>query len=138
MDRIIQEFMNRDTYAKSIGIEITEFGKGRATAKLIINKNHLNSAGTVHGGVIFSVADAAFSVASNSHGTLAMGICATISYFKAKEKGTLIAEASEVTRNRKLATYDIRVKDEEQSLIALFNGTVYRKETQLDEIIHAR
>ncbi len=41
-----------------------------ALTSMIIN--HLNSAGTLRGGAIFALADAVFSAASNSRGTLAM------------------------------------------------------------------
>ena len=94
-----------------------------------------NSAGTVHGGAVFSLADAVFSVASNSHGTLAMAINVSISYFKAAKSGTLYAEGREVSLNPKLATYLIDVKDEAGNAIALFQGTVYRKKESIGEIL---
>jgi len=112
-----------------------EYGEGKALARMAIGKKHLNSAGTVHGGAIFSLADAVFSVASNSHGTLALAINVSISFFKAATGGTLTAEAEEVSLNPKLATYLITVKDEGGSRIALFQGTVYRKKDTLTEVL---
>jgi acyl-CoA thioesterase len=100
-----------------------------------IQSHHLNSAGTVHGGALFSLADAVFSIASNSHGTLAMAINVSISYFKAVRRGTLHATAEEVSLNPKLATYVIKIEDEEMQLIALFQGTVYRKKDRLTDLL---
>jgi acyl-CoA thioesterase len=102
---------------------------------MALQDHHLNSAGTVHGGAIFALADAVFSVASNSHGTLAMAINVSISYFKAVSSGTLFAAAEEVSINPKLATYLITVRDEAGNKIALFQGTVYRKKDSLADIM---
>jgi acyl-CoA thioesterase len=112
-----------------------EYGAGRARARMEIGKHHLNSAGTVHGGAIFSLADAVFSVASNSHGTLALAINVGISFFKAATGGALFAEAEEVSLNPKLATYLIAVKDEAGNKIALFQGTVYRKKDSIADLV---
>ncbi|HTF99020.1 MAG TPA: PaaI family thioesterase [Nitrospirota bacterium] len=134
MDTLVK-FVKSDHFAKHLGIEMLEYSKGKAKAKMALQHHHLNSAGTVHGGAIFSLADAVFSVASNSHGTLAMAINVSISFFKAAKTGILIAEGREVALNPKLATYLIDVTDEEGNKIALFQGTVYRKKESLGEIL---
>lgn len=121
------DFIERDLYAKHLGIEIIDFSKGTAKAKMNIKSHHLNSMKSVHGGAIFSLADAAFAVTSNPHGGIAMAINVSISYFKAVNEGTLYAEAREISLNRKLATYSIEIVDEHRNVIALFQGTVYRK-----------
>jgi acyl-CoA thioesterase len=131
----IKRFIEKDFFAKHLGVEMLEYDPGRAKARMEIKDQHLNSAGTVHGGAIFSLADAVFSVASNSHGTLAMAINVSISYFKAVSGGTLIAEGEEVALNPKLATYLIHVKDQEGNAIALFQGTVYRKKESIGEVV---
>lgn len=127
MDQNIDNFHEKDMYAKYLGIEFTHVGIGTAKAKLIINKNHLNSMETVHGGAIFSLADAVFATASNSREGLAMAINVSISYFKAVNEGTLYAEAEEISVNKKLATYLIHIKNNNGKKIALFQGTVYRR-----------
>lgn len=131
----LSKFVARDRFAQHLGIEMLEYSAGKAVARMAIHDHHLNSAGTVHGGAIFALADAVFSVASNSHGTLAMAINVSISYFKAAKNGILYAEGREVSLNPKLATYLIDVKDETGNAIALFQGTVYRKKESLGEII---
>ena len=123
----LQAFVERDSFAKCLGVEMLEYGRGYARAQLKISPQHLNSAGILHGGAIFSLADAAFAAASNSHGRLAVAISASISFFAARMDGTLIADAREVAINVKLATYLIEVKDEAGALVAQMQGTVYRK-----------
>ncbi|RLA95655.1 MAG: phenylacetic acid degradation protein [Deltaproteobacteria bacterium] len=130
MERIMRFFEN-DRFAKHSGIEVLEVSEGKAKAKMEIGEKHLNGVGLVHGGAIFTLADLAFAVASNSHGTVALAINVSIAYLKATTKGTLFAEAEEVSRNPKLATYAVRVTNEDDELIALFQGTVYRKKDKI-------
>jgi len=130
----LERFVANDAFARHLGIEMLEYGDGRAKALLTVEAHHLNSAGCLHGGVIFSLADAAFSAAANSHGVLALSIDANISYFSAVTSGTLTAEAREAARNPKLATYLIDVHDEGGALIAHFRGTVYRKSAAIGDV----
>lgn len=131
----MERFFNADSFARYLGIELLEVSEGKARAKLPLKPHHLNSMGTVHGGVIFSLADAVFAVASNSHGTVSVAINVSISYFKARTTGTLIASADEVSINPRLATYLITVADENGGPVALFNGTVYRKKEKLSDML---
>ncbi len=131
----LKRFVEKDAFARHLGIELVEYGDGRATARLRVEAHHLNSAGTLHGGAIFSLADAAFSAAANSHGVLALSIDASISYFQALRSGTLTAEAHEVARSPRLATYLIDVKDGSGALIAHFRGTVYRRSATIGDVL---
>jgi acyl-CoA thioesterase len=54
-----------------------------------------------------------------------VAINTTISFIKAGKTDTLYAEAKEVSRNRKLATYSVQVTDSTGEVLALFQGTVY-------------
>jgi acyl-CoA thioesterase len=132
---LIKKFVDKDHFAKHLGIEMLEYGGGKATGRMEIKSHHLNSAGMLHGGAIFALADAVFSAASNSHGTLAVAINVSISYFKAVSSGTLTASAEEASFNPRLATYLIPVTDDKGNKIALFQGTVYRKKESLGEIV---
>ena len=134
MNENVRKFVQQDAFARNLGIRITMAEGGRSLGTMAVRPEHLNSAGTVHGGAIYALADAVFAAASNSHGTLALAIEVSMSYMKALREGTLTAEAQEVSINPKLATYLIPVKDEKGELVALFKGTVYRKKTRLEEI----
>lgn len=127
----IKEYFKKDTFADYVGIELLEVEEGRARAKLKIRKKHLNGYNIVHGGAIYSLADLVFAVASNSHGNVAVAINGSISYLKAVTKGTLFAEAEEVSLNAKLATYKVSVTDEHDNMIAIFQGMVYRKKDKI-------
>ena len=124
---MIEKFARADRFAASTGIILVESGEGYAKAKVTLNETHLNSVGTVHGGLLFTLADFVFAVACNSYGTIAVAINASISYFRAVKHGILFATAKEISLQRKLSDYLIEIKDEEEHLIALFQGKAYRK-----------
>ncbi|MBK1722235.1 PaaI family thioesterase [Thiocystis violacea] len=134
----IHAFFRNDRFAEHVGIELLDVGSGRARARLEIGERHLNAVGVAHGAAIFSLADLVFAVASNSHGSVALGVNVAVSFLKSAGRGILIAEAEEVSINPKLATYLIRVTDEGDNLIALFQGTVYRKRDALAGHLPAR
>ena len=128
---IKQFFSREDLFARHAGIELLEVEPGRAKARMKIEPYHFNGAKTVHGGAIFTLADFAFAVASNSHGTLAMGINTSVSFVKAATSGTLYAEAVEQSRNPRLASYSVRVTDDSDDVVAIFQGMVYRKKESI-------
>ncbi len=126
-----RSFFAADRFAAEAGITIVEAGTGYCRAMMAIDKRHLNAAGVVQGGAIFTLADLAFAVASNSRGQLALAISANIFFLAAKSHGTLYAAASEVGEPKRIGTYDVLVTDEEGEVVARFTGMVYRKRQNL-------
>jgi acyl-CoA thioesterase len=120
--------MGGDRFAAHCGIELLSVSEGKAQARMALGPHHWNALGIVQGGAIFTLADYAFAAASNSYGTVALAINVSISFIKAAKAGMLCAEAVETSRNFKLATYTVQVKDDAGDVVALFQGMVYRKQ----------
>ena len=120
-------FLASDPFSRELGISLVTSSPGQATLQLPITEKLLNSHGTVHGGVIFSLADVAFAVASNSDGIPSVAINTSITYMKAASNGVLIAEATEFSKNPKLGSYIVEVYDQDREKIAVFQGLAYRK-----------
>jgi acyl-CoA thioesterase len=125
--RLLAHFQ-KDRFATGNGIELVEIAPGHAKARLKVEERHLNAAGVVQGGAIFTLADYAFAGASNSRGQLALGVGAQVSFLKAVSGGVLVADAREEAVSRRLCTCTVRVTDEGGELVALFTGTAYRKD----------
>lgn len=116
----------RADFAHGLGVRCIEGGSGRAVVQVTVREKHLNFNGTCHGGMLFTLADTAFGLASNSHGMLAAGIDAHMTFHVAAQVGdVLTATATEVSRSRKLAVYRIDVTRADETLIGTFTGTVY-------------
>ena len=125
----INEFLQGDKFALLAGVELLETGNGYAKARMEIKPEHLN--GVCQGGAIFTLADLAFAAATNSHARLTLSITSSINFFKAESKGFLYAEAREAFSHKRLANCEVRITNETGDLIATFNGTGYRKDTEL-------
>ncbi len=123
---------HRDGVCRTLGISVHSGGPGRAEVRMTVDARHMNFNGGCHGGAIFALADSAFGLASNSHGPLAMGINAHITYQAGVRAGdTLIARAAEVHRSRRLGVYRIDVvrpaPEGGEATVSSFTGTVYVK-----------
>ena len=122
----VAQLADRDRFARAMGVAFVDGGPGSARVSLTVGEQHLNFNGTCHGGAIFALADAAFGLASNSHGVIAAGIDAHITYQAAAVLGDhLTAAAVEISRSRKLAVYRIDVTRADGEVISSFTGTVY-------------
>ncbi|WP_262421785.1 hotdog fold thioesterase [Bacillus aquiflavi] len=96
-----------------------------------ITNDLLNIHDTVNGGVIFSLADIAFAIASNTYDQIAVGINANINFIEAvKLDDHLEATAREISKNQRLGLYHMEVKNKQGQLVATAGGTVYRKKNK--------
>jgi len=114
----------RDTFTRGLGIEFVEASLGRAVTRVAIEERHLNFNGVGHGGLTFTLADAAFGYACNSQGVVSGSIDAHIVYSVAVRLGdVLIATAVEISRSSKASNYRIDVVRGDGKLVAAMTGT---------------
>lgn len=128
----IADFMAKnDKVAVWLGVEVLEVNKGYSKISVTVREDMLNAAGICQGGAIFSLADFAFAVASNSYGKIALGVSVNINYINPAFKGEkLIAEAFERGRSRRRGVYQVEVKKEDGTLVALFVGEAFIKDKE--------
>lgn len=118
----------REPFAKKFGIRLIEIGPGYSRVEMKFTPDMRNMFGIAHGGAIFALIDAAFETASNSHGTWAVALNMNVTFVAPARLGsTLVAEAREISLTRRTATYEIKVRGEEDELIASCQALVYRK-----------
>lgn len=109
---IIKENIESEPYVILFGIKVLELKKGYSLVQMKAKKNYDNIFSITHGGAIFSLVDVAFGSAANSYGTVAVALNVSINYMKSVLAGdTLTAEATEISRGRKIATYNIIVRN---------------------------
>jgi len=127
MTEEISKQFNNDRFPKMLGIEIKNISLGYAEVTITVTEQMLNFHGMVHGGVIFTLADTAFGLASNTRGP-AVALQVSINYIRAAQAGTvLIATAQEENITKRTGIYNITVKNDSGETVALFRGTAYRK-----------
>lgn len=130
-DAMIEKLLDaarKEPYACKMGIRVVLLEPGHAVVEMDAEEEKGNIFGMLHGGAIFSLIDEAFQLSCNSHGTVAVALNVTVTYHQPpRKKGILRAESKEIHRSRKTGTYDIKVKDEQDALIASCMALAYRK-----------
>ena len=112
---------------RTLGGRVAGWGPGWSEVRLPTRESFANIEGTVHGGIIASVADAAFEVACNSHGRVAVATALSCHYTAPAAPGVeLVASAAEVDRGRRTASYRIEVETADGGRVAWFQALAYR------------
>jgi uncharacterized protein (TIGR00369 family) len=107
--------------ARLIGFEATEIADGRATVMLAAGLQHANPMGTLHGGILCDIADAAMGMAFAS--TLAPEESFTtvelkVNFFRPIWQAQLKAEGTVVQRGRTIGYVECDITDEQGRLVA--------------------
>jgi uncharacterized protein (TIGR00369 family) len=107
--------------ARLIGFEAKDIADGRATVVLAAGPQHANPMGTLHGGILCDIADAAMGIAFAS--TLAPKESFTtlelkINFFRPVWEAQLRAEGTVVRRGQTIGYVECTITDEENRLVA--------------------
>ena len=120
--------VEKEPFALKFGLKLIDLDEGYSKVEMNFTPDMENIHGMAHGGALFAIIDEAFETASNSHGTVAVALNMNVTYISSPSRGCkLIAEAREFSLTNKTASYDIKVFDEQDNLIASCQALVYRK-----------
>lgn len=117
----VREFFMGDVYATSAtGIVIEEIGDKWAKCTLKLDSRHKNAANQVMGGVMFTLADFAFAVATNrSRDAVTVTTSSNISFLGTVKGDMLIAETRLLKDGRRSCFYEVEVRDDKGNLVAV-------------------
>ena len=128
----VSDRIETEPYARKLGMRLVALEPGRALVEMTVQDDMTNIFDMIHGGAIFSLIDEAFQASCNSHGTVAVALNVNVTYHQPPlKKGMLKAESVELHRSKRTATYEIRVTDDEENLIASCLALAYRKRGRL-------
>ncbi|MCB0345539.1 MAG: hydroxyphenylacetyl-CoA thioesterase PaaI [Bdellovibrionales bacterium] len=128
---VVKKMYDNDPFSQWLGIEVSGVAPHKATCTMEVRKEMLNGFGVTHGGIAYSLADSAFAFASNTVGQVSVSIDNSISYPAPVRPGdTLTASAELRSAANRVATYDVNVINQDNTVVALFRGTVYRTKKQ--------
>jgi acyl-CoA thioesterase len=123
----LEAVFQSDAYVNDLGAKLVEWDGGRAVFRLALEPRHLNFVGSVHGGALFSLADSALAVASNSWGRVCVALTVETQFLSASTGDVLVATAVERSRTRRTAAYAIDVTSEDNgALRAAFQAMAFR------------
>jgi uncharacterized protein (TIGR00369 family) len=113
--------------AELLGIDLVKAGEGECTMRLEAGEQHSNPMGTIHGGILCDLADAAMGMSFFS--TLEDGESFTtlelkMNYLRPFWTGVLLAHGRVVSRGKTVGLTECRVVDADDRLIAHATSTV--------------
>ena len=124
---VVEKMLAVDGFSRWLGIEVLEIAPGRSVLRMTVRDEMINGFGTAHGGIAYSLADSALAFATNTGGFISVAMDCTISYPAAVRSGDrLTATAIEESTTNKLAFCAVTVRNQHETIIAHFRGTVYR------------
>ncbi len=128
----IRKKVKAEPFARKMGMELEAVEQGYSRVKMTFTPDMENIFGMAHGGAVFALIDEAFETASNSHGTVAVALNINVTYLAAASPGDILtAEAKEINRTNRTASYYITVHDGAGKLLAVCQALVYRKKDKL-------
>lgn len=123
--KICSELEGLDRFGKHAGLTYTRWEMGYSRCTLEVNDTLLNPYGTVHGGVLFTMADSGMGFAlvpTLEEGEQCASIEVSIVYLKAIKSGTLTCDTTVVKRSVTSAVLESEIKSGGQ-LVAKALGT---------------
>jgi acyl-CoA thioesterase len=110
-----------------LGLRLLDWSPGRSRFLLEPSPEIANIAGSVHGGALYTLADSAFEVACNSYGRICVALDVTVHHASAAPLGQPVtAEAVEVSRSARIASYRITATGAGGDVRAWYLATAYR------------
>lgn len=115
--------IERDMAGRRLGAQLVSVAPGRCELRMTVQPDMVNSHGTCHGGIIFTLADSAFGYACNSFNRNAVAQQCDITYLKPVAVGAVLTATAELREaSGRSSVYDMTVRDETGSTVALFRG----------------
>ncbi|MCW5978094.1 MAG: PaaI family thioesterase [Bryobacteraceae bacterium] len=125
-----QDAARRGTYAfplsRLIGFQLLEVAPGRAVIELQSGEQHLNPMGTLHGGVLSTIADTSMGIAHGSmlvEGETSTTIELKINFLRPVWNGRLRAIGRVVKHGKTLTLLESDVLDQQDRLVARASST---------------
>ncbi len=123
-----QEETNPSGFAEEIGTQWIDFDPDNASAKIEVERRHLQPYGIVHGGVYSTLAESICSAATYSavreDGMVAMAQSNDTTFLLPISEGTINATAKTRHRGRTTWIWDVEIVDDDGRVCALSRMTI--------------
>jgi len=127
---IVKRKFRHDGVRKLLGIELDTLTETTITMHMQLRDDMNNLFSAPHGGIIYTFADAAFSVLGNNQNNISVAVQCSINYHASPAPGSMLyLEGRLVSGSRKIAHYLFSVytlAHEHRTDIATMSGTLYR------------
>ncbi len=129
----MQQIIDKNAFAKMMGIEILEIREGYARGRLVMNELHTNIYGGMHGGCMYAFADTIAGIASISYGNYVSTIDGKMNYLlPVKDTEYVICEAKVLRQGGKIGIYNVTLTGDRKQVFATADFTYYRMDKRLE------
>lgn len=125
-----------DPVTEKFGIECEYIGDGVTMARLKAGAEHCNMYGSVHGAILFAMADVGMGSAiskSLPEERRVSSITVSAHYMQAMKPGNIVAKSWVVRKGARIATLKTEISDENGDMCAFFSGNFYISEGRKKE-----
>ena len=137
--QVIRRQFEKDAFARSLGIVLDTLTGTTIKMHMELRKDMLNMYGRPHGGIVYSLADVAFSVLGNNSNNVSVGLDCSITYHASPDPGTtLIVEGETLSQTKRTASFLFTVSMENhgiRTLIATMKSVSYRTGKPIDPTV---
>nr|MDO8119502.1 hotdog fold thioesterase [Candidatus Sigynarchaeota archaeon] len=135
--QIVKKQFENDNFARKFGIILDAVGQDFVKMHMTLEPGYNNLFDRPHGGAIYALADAAFSVIGNNNNNLSVALECSISYHASPDPGQILyVEGREVVGTRKIGTYLFTlytVEGGEKKTVATMKSTLYKTGKPIQE-----
>lgn len=132
MDEKLREALfkavKKEPFAQALNMSLVELDRGYSVVEMTYDSDQMdNIYQHAHGGALFGLIDEAFETACQTEGTIAVALNMNVTYVASPKAGArLRAVARQISQTKKTASFDIKVTDDTDALIASCSALAYR------------
>jgi acyl-CoA thioesterase len=120
---IARKMLSEEGTGPAWGVQYEDGGVGWARISFIVKDDMLNGHGTIHGGMLFALADTALAYACNSRNNRSVAQQASIAFLSPVEAGEKVtATAREEALEGRSGVYNVNLTGEDGRIVATFQG----------------
>ncbi|MBT8360367.1 MAG: hotdog fold thioesterase [Deltaproteobacteria bacterium] len=134
---LVKTRFETDKFAQSLGIVLDTLTSQTIQMHMILREDMNNWFNRIHGGAIYSLADAAFSLLANKNSHVAVALECSITYHASPEPNTtLVVYGETLSASKRTAAYLFKVfmeKNATRTLIATMKSVSYKTKIPINK-----
>ena len=134
---IIQKKFENDKFANNFNIVLDDLTEESIKMHMELKEEYNNFYGRPHGGAIYALADAAFSIIGNNSNNISVALDCTIHYHFSPNAGEILyVEGKLISQTRKIGTYNFNLyilENGNKKKVATMISALYRTGRPIDD-----
>lgn len=133
-NKLIELRNTANPFTAHLGIRTTHIHEGHARAEVELKPWFFNINGSLHGGLLFTLADTTGGAAAQSYGCRSTTVSSSVSYLKTARQGCqrLVATADCHKKGRHLIYLDVSICDDQDNELVRASFVYYVLNQELD------